>query len=86
MASASAVPSSSSRHIPLSVVKSGMKLRDLYAITRSNGLAQWLRCIGLIGNLTNKDCVKCNNGWLRMPPTVKIRPVGDFPTGNETVK
>ena len=64
MASASAVPSSSSsssssRHCtPLSVVNSGMKLRDVYAITHSDGLAQWL----------------------------KIRPVGDVPTGNVTVK
>ena len=68
MASASAVPSSSSsRHrTPLSVVNSGMKLRDLYAITRSDGLAQWLRRKGLIGDFTDEDCVKCNHGKMRL--------------------
>ena len=59
MVSASAVPSSSSsRHrTPLSVVNSGMKLRDLYAITHSDGLAQWLQCKGLIGDFTDENCV-----------------------------
>ena len=69
MASASAVPSSSSssRHrTPLSVVNSGMKLRDLYTITRSNGLAQWLRRKGLIRDFTDEDYVKCNNGKMRL--------------------
>ena len=70
MASASAVPSSSSsssRHrTPLSVVNSGMKLRDVYAITRSDGLAQWLQRKGLIGDFTDEDCVKCNHGKMRL--------------------
>ena len=71
MASASAVPSSSSssssRHrTPLSVVNSGMKLRDVYAITRSDDLAQWLRRKGLIGDFTDEDCVKCNHGKMRL--------------------
>ena len=71
MASASAVPSSSSssssRHrTPLSVVNSGMKLRDVYAITRSDGLAQWLRRKGLISDFTDEDCVKCNHGKMRL--------------------
>ena len=68
MASASAVPSfSSSRHrTPLSVVNSGMKLRDVYAITCSDGLAQWLQCKGLISNFTNEDCVKCYLGKMML--------------------
>ena len=88
MASASAVPSCS-RHTPLSVVNSGMKLRNLYAITRSNGLAQWLRCIGLIGNFTNKDCVKCNNGKIRLVKDAsysKDKACWRFSNSNETVK
>ena len=50
----------------LSVVNSGMKLRDLYAITRSDGLAQWLWCNGLFGDFTDEDCVKCNYGKMRL--------------------
>ena len=72
MASASAVLSSSSssrRRTPLSVVNSGMKLSDIYAITRSDGLAQWLQCKGLIGNFKDEDCVKCNQMRLVKDPS-----------------
>ena len=84
MAPASAVPSSSRQRTPLSVL--GMKLRDMYAITPSDGLAQWLQHKGLIGNFTNKDCVKCNHRKMKLVKDASYRHVRDAPTGSVTVK
>ena len=81
MASASAVPSSSRHRTPLSVVNSGMKLRDVYAITRSDGLAQWLRRKGLIADFTDEDCVKCNHGKMRLVKDASYSKDKDAPTG-----
>ena len=48
------------------VLLSGELRSDLYAITRSDGLAQWLQRKGLIRDFTDEDCVKCNYGKMRL--------------------